>query len=206
MTTYMTSSSCSNLLNTYYDLDAVLSTLHAVFILLLTTILWSVQFSHSVVSDSVTPGTAACQASLSFTVSQSLLKLMSLESMTPSNHLILCLPLLLLPSVFLRIRVFLISQFFASGGQSIGASAPVLLLPNSQAYVPDAQWGPSIWNIRVWNREGFITDSYKEKGGSCPKNPNVTQSFQQGLLKAKGEGWMWLVLADFSVSESCSWS
>ena len=50
--------------------------------------------------------TAACQASLSFTISQSLLRLMSIESMMPSNHLILCFPLLLLPSVFPSIGVF----------------------------------------------------------------------------------------------------
>ena len=53
----------------------------------------------------VTPQTAAHQAALSFTISQSLLKLMSIESMMPPNHLILCHPLLL-PSVFLSIRVF----------------------------------------------------------------------------------------------------
>ena len=50
--------------------------------------------------------TAACQASLSFTISQSLLKLMSLKSVMSSNHLILCHPLHLLPSFFPRIRVF----------------------------------------------------------------------------------------------------
>ena len=54
----------------------------------------------------VTPWTAACQASLSITNSQSLLKLMSIQSMMPSNHLILCHPLLLLPPVFLSIGVF----------------------------------------------------------------------------------------------------
>ena len=54
----------------------------------------------------VTPWTAACQASLSFTVSQSLLKFMSIESVVPSNHLILCWPLLLSPSIFTSIRVF----------------------------------------------------------------------------------------------------
>ena len=58
------------------------------------------------VSDSVIPWTAACQASLSITNSWSLLKLMSIESVTPSNQLILCHPLLLLPSVFPSIRVF----------------------------------------------------------------------------------------------------
>ena len=62
--------------------------------------------SRSVMSSSETPWTAAHQASLSFTISRSLLKLKSTESMMPSNHLILCSPLLLLPSVFPNIRVF----------------------------------------------------------------------------------------------------
>ena len=53
-----------------------------------------------------TPWTAACQASLSITNSWSILKLMSIESVMPSNHLILCHPLLLLPSIFPSIRVF----------------------------------------------------------------------------------------------------
>ena len=53
-----------------------------------------------------TPWTAACQASLPFTISQSLLKVMSIESMMPSNHLILCLPLLHLPSICPCIKVF----------------------------------------------------------------------------------------------------
>ena len=53
-----------------------------------------------------TPWTSACQASLSFTIFQSLLKLMSIESVMPSNHLVLYHPLLLLPSVFPSIRVF----------------------------------------------------------------------------------------------------
>ena len=66
----------------------------------------SVQFSHSVVSNCVTTWTAALQASLSITNSWSLLKLMSIESVMPSNHLILCHPLLLLPSIFPSIRVF----------------------------------------------------------------------------------------------------
>ena len=66
----------------------------------------SVQFSHSVVFHSAIPWTAACQASLSITNSWSLLKIMSIESVMPSNHLILCRPLLLLPSIFPSIRVF----------------------------------------------------------------------------------------------------
>ena len=65
-------------------------------------------FSCSVVSNSLqpTPRTAACQASLSVTNSWSLLKLMSIKSVMPSNHLILYRPLLLLPSIFASIRVF----------------------------------------------------------------------------------------------------
>ena len=65
----------------------------------------SVQFSRSVVSDSATPWTAALQVSLSITNSRSLPTLMSIESVMPSNHLILCHPLLLLPSIFPSIRV-----------------------------------------------------------------------------------------------------
>ena len=67
-----------------------------------------------------TPWTAAHQASLPFTISRSLLKLISIESEMLSNHLILCHPLLL-PSIFPSIRVFS-SWFFASGGKSIGFS------------------------------------------------------------------------------------
>ena len=64
----------------------------------------SVQFSH--VRLFVTTTTAARQASLSITNSQSLLKLMSIKSLMPSNHLILCHPILLLPSIFLSMRGF----------------------------------------------------------------------------------------------------
>ena len=63
-------------------------------------------FSCSVMSDSATPWTAACQVSLSFTISWSLLRHMSIELVMPFNHLILCNPLLLLPSIFPRISVF----------------------------------------------------------------------------------------------------
>ena len=66
----------------------------------------SVQLSCSVVSDSATPWTVARLASLSITNSQSLLKLMSIKLVMPSNHLILCRPLFLPPSIFASIRVF----------------------------------------------------------------------------------------------------
>ena len=61
---------------------------------------------------------AASQALLSITNSWNLLKLMSIESVMPSNHLILCCPLLFQPSIIPSIRIFPLSQFFASGGQS----------------------------------------------------------------------------------------
>ena len=69
----------------------------------------------------VTPWTAACQAFLSFTISRSLLKLISIESVMPSNHLILC--------HVLPFWSFQMSQLFASGGQSIGVSASKSILP-----------------------------------------------------------------------------
>ena len=77
----------------------------------------------------VTSWTAARQASLFITNSQSLLRLISIVSMIPSNHLILCRPLLFPPSVFPTSGSFPMSQLFASGGQTIGASASASVLP-----------------------------------------------------------------------------
>ena len=96
-----------------------------------------VQFSHSVVWLFVTPWTAAHQASLSIANSRSLLKLMSIESVMPSNHLILCRPLLLLPSIFPSIRVFF--QLVSSSHQvaKVGVSASASVLPmNIQDWFP----------------------------------------------------------------------
>ena len=78
---------------------------------------------------SVTLWTAACQASLSITDSRSLLRLMSIESVMPSNHLILYHPLLLHLQSFPPSGSFHMSQFFPSGGQSIGVSASASVLP-----------------------------------------------------------------------------
>ena len=86
-------------------------------------------FNHSVVSDSATPWTAACQVSLSFTISRSLFKLMSIESVMPSNHLILRHPLFSLLQSFPVSGSFLMSQIFTSDAQNIGASALALVLP-----------------------------------------------------------------------------
>ena len=88
----------------------------------------------------VTPWTVALQASLSITNSWSLLKLMSIESVMPSSHLILGRPLLLLPLIFPASGSFQMSQFFKSGGQSIGASVSASILPmNTQ------DWSPLEW-------------------------------------------------------------
>ena len=87
-----------------------------------------------------TPWITARQASLSITNSWSLLKLMPIESVMPSSHLILCLPLLLLPSILPSIRSFPMSQLFAWGGQSTGVSASASVLPmNTQ------DWSPLGW-------------------------------------------------------------
>ena len=75
-----------------------------------------------------TPWPEIHQASLSFMISLSLLKLMSVESVMPSYHLILCHPFLLLPSIFPSIRVFSKQSALVSGGQSIGASASTSFL------------------------------------------------------------------------------
>ena len=96
----------------------------------------SVQFlSH--VQLFATPWTAAGQASLSITNCRSLLKLMSIESVIPSNPLILCQPFIRLPSIFSRIRVFSSESFFLSSGQNIGVSTSASVLPmNIQYWFP----------------------------------------------------------------------
>ena len=81
--------------------------------------------SLSCVQPFATPWTAAHQVPLSFTISLSLLKLMSTESVILSNYLILCHPLLLLPSILPSIRVFSNESVLQSGNQSIGAAALV---------------------------------------------------------------------------------
>ena len=85
----------------------------------------------------VTPWAAAPQASLSITNSQSLLKLVSIKSVMPSNHLIVCCPLLLLPSIFPSIRVFSNELVLHIRWPSIGVSALAsVLLVNIQDWFP----------------------------------------------------------------------
>ena len=107
-----------------------------------TTLISSVQFL-SRVQLFMTPWTAAHQASLSITNSWSLLKLMSIESVMPSNRLILCCPILLTPLIFPSIRVFSSESVLTSVNQSIGGSASALVLPmNIQDWFP---WGLTGW-------------------------------------------------------------
>ena len=104
---------------------------------------WSVRSDQSLSRVRVfeTPWIAACQASLSITNSQSSLRLMSIESVMPSSHLILCHPLLLLPPIPPSIRVFSNeSTLFAWGGQSTGVSALASFPPKKSQ-----GWSPSEW-------------------------------------------------------------
>ena len=112
----------------------------------------------------VTPWTAACQASLSITNSQSPPKPMSIVSVMPSNHLILYRPLLLLPSIFPRSGSFQMSQPSTSGGQIIGVSALASVPPmNTQ------DWSPLGWT-------GWI--SLQSKGLSRVFSNTTVQKYQ----------------------------
>ena len=111
-----------------------------------------------------TPWTAAHQASLSITNSQSLLKLMSLESVMPSSHLILCHPLLLLPPIPPSIRVFSNESTLCMRWPSIGVSASAWVLPmNTQ------DWSPLGWT-------GYI--SLQSKGLSRVFSNTIVQKRQ----------------------------
>ena len=109
-------------------------------------VLWSSRINFSSVQSLsrvrlfVTPWTATHQTSLPFTISQSLFKLMSIELMMPSNHLILGCPLLLLPPIPPSIRVFSNESTFHIRWQSIGVLALTSVLPmNTQ------DWSPLGW-------------------------------------------------------------
>ena len=87
------------------------------------------------------PMTVAGQAFLTFTISWSLLKFMSISLVMPSKSLILCHPILFLPSIFSSIKVFSNESVFASGGQRTGVSASALVLPmNIQGRFPLIDW------------------------------------------------------------------
>ena len=112
----------------------------------------------------VTPWIAARQASLSITNSRSSLRLMSIESGMPSSHLILGRPLLLLPPISPRIKVFSNDQLFAWGGQSTEVSALASFLPKKTQ-----GWSPSEWT-------GWI--SLQSKGPSRVFSNTTVQKHQ----------------------------
>ena len=115
----------------------------------------SVQFSHSVTSDSATPWIAARQASLSITNSRSSLRLTSIESVMPSSHLILCCPLLL-PPIPPSIRVFSNESTLHMRWPSTGVSALASFLPKKSQ-----GWSPSEWT-------GWISLQSKDSQESSP--------------------------------------
>ena len=109
-----------------------------------------------------TPWTAACQASLSSSISQSFLKLMSIESVMPSNHLILCHPFSSCLQSFPASGSLPMSQFFPSGDHSIGVSAFGLksILTDTNIGIPDLFWLPFSWKnlfliFHFWSKYVF---------------------------------------------------
>ena len=137
----------------------------------------SVQFSCSVsVWLFETPWTKAQQGSLSITNSWSLLKLTSIESMMPSNHLVICHPVLL-PSILSSVRVFSMCQFFTSGGQSIRDSASASVLPmNVQDWFPLELTGLISWSCSLRDsQESSPTPPFKS-------NNSLVLSFLYSLI------------------------
>ena len=110
-----------------------------------------------------TPWTAACQASLSITNTWSLLKLMSIELVMPSNHLILCHPLLLLPSIFPSIRIFSSELVLPIKWPKIGVSASASVLP---------------MNIQDWFHSGLTGLILQSKGLSRVFSNTTVQKHQ----------------------------
>ena len=134
-----------------------------------------------------TSWTSACQSSLPFTISQSLFKFMSIESVMLSNHLILCCPLLFLPSVFPSIRkaiTFPVSWLFASGGQIIGTLASVSVL------------SMNIWGWFPLGLIGLIPCSPmdSQESSPAPQFENISSLFStQPILWSKSHIHTWLL-------------
>ena len=129
--------------------------------------------------DSATSWTTARQASLFFTTSWSLLKLMSIDSVIPLNHLILCHPLLLLPSVLPSIESFPVSWPFPWGGQRIGALASASVLPvNIQDWFPLGLIGLISWQSKGLSRV-FSSTVWKHQffGTSLLYDPTLTSVY-----------------------------
>ena len=128
-----------------------------------------IQFFSSVTQSCLTLWTAAHQASLSITNSRSLLKLMSIESVMPSNHLSFVIPSSSCLQSFPASGSFQKSQFFASGGQSIGVSASASVLPmNIQDWFPLGWTGwISLLSKGLSTRESSLTPQFKSINSSA---------------------------------------
>ena len=110
-------------------------------------------------------------ASILCPLSPGVCKFMSIESVMPPNHQILCCPLLLLPSIFPRIRVFSNESVFMSGGQSIGASTSASVFPmNTQG----CQYASKSGKLSSGHRTGKSQFSFQSQRQAMPKNVQTT--------------------------------
>ena len=127
-----------------------------------------------------TSSTAALQASLFITNSRSLLRLMSIEAVMPSNHLVLCRPLLLMPSVFPSVRVFSKESVLRINGESIGASASVLPM-NIQGWFPlgltDLMSLRSKWLSRIFSNTTVQKHQFFIKAFKLLYGPTLTSIY-----------------------------
>ena len=131
----------------------------------------------------MTPWTAACQTSLSFTITWSLLKFVFIELVMQSNHLILCCLLLLLPSIFPASESFPMSQLFKSHGQCIGASvSPSVLSVNIQVWYSLGLTGFS--SGHVWMSELDCEKGWAPKNW-CWRIDVVLEKTLESLLDCK---------------------
>ena len=135
-----------------------------------------------------TPWTAAWQASLSFTISQSLLKPMATELVMPSNHLILCCVLLLLPSIFTTIGVFSKKLALHNRWKSIGASASVLPM-NIQ------DWFPLGWTCLISLQSNGVSRVTVQKHQFFDAQPSLQYGFVSCLLGKSLTSYMSIIFS-----------
>ena len=136
-----------------------------------------------------TPWSAARQASLSYTISRSLLKLMSIELVLPSSHLILCHPLPLLSSIFPSIRVFSNESAFPIRCQSIGALASIFPM-SIQDWFPLGLTG---WIFMLSKGLSKVLSSITvQKHQFCGAQPSLWSNFHIHTWLLKKKPWLWL--------------